>query len=203
MDGYIYHEECMLSTGLVSIDALVRRSPLAAKKCWRCGATNRPQDVYCRSCATNLRDTRDGEPLDLGSQSTLSRLLKGLGKVIARSILMALLFTAIIASLVGVIDLLAGNRLLAGIGFILAAAGLCIAGMSGFGMLPIGGRTMASFRTSRGGSKWSIRRARYDPITFLQFWRATRSHPFRRDETRSVSLFISGAIMFLAGLFLS
>ena len=158
-------------------------------ECWNCGAENEADIGYCVSCASPLIKPHRGLPPGLGHRGMAIRLLSGLAKAFAQSLMLLALAFALTLSIVGLYDLLTGHRMLAGIGIILTAIGCVLSFAS----------AMALNRIPK-----AIALAKHPMLStiFTPYWGSMKSGSTIGEVNISIALLITGLSMFIVGMFL-
>ena len=162
---------------------------IAMVESWNCGAKNEVEREYCVSCSSILRKPHKGIPPGLGHRGMVLRLLSGLAKALAQSLILLALAIALTVSVVGLYDFITGHRMLAGIGLTMTAIGCVI--------------SFASAMTLNRIPK-AIVLAKHPMLStiFTPYWGRMKSGSTIGEANLSIALLTTGLSMFIIGLFL-
>jgi len=168
-------------------------------KCWNCGAENDGRIEFCGSCAAPMGDPRNGEPSGPIGFKKLKRLLYGLIKVTAMSLISALFAICLLAGMVWVYDTLLGNRILAGIGMILAFSGFLMT-LSYFLVGGVSSKRMVVFNCPPG--QWLMLRAVFPKTVITMVMKSMRTEQPQAGALLRTIFVLAGAIVMAVGLLL-
>ena len=189
-DGGKYHQECALRANAITMqDPLPEEIRRSTTKCWRCGAENDASDDYCTSCASPLADPRNGSRhgRDRGEITIIA--LRNIARALVKSLVLSGILIGLIAAIVGIIDIMAGRRLLTGFGIVLAAAGVVLALSS-----------VTAISRTRERIDLAMRPMMRNTFTLL--WGHWKSGPSKHKDNLSLVLIMTGLTVFIVGLFL-
>lgn len=158
-------------------------------ECRRCGAENASGEGYCRSCASPLADPHKRGRLGVDQSGPAVRLLSGLAKAFAKSLILLALLILSTTAIVGLYDYVAGHRMLAGLGLTLTGVGCVLAFASAL--------TLSRIPKAIAIVKYPMLSTGFTPL-----WKSMRFGSPRGEANLSITLMIAGLGMFIAGLLL-
>gem|GEM_PF-3381124 len=168
-------------------------------KCWNCGAENDDRREFCGSCAAPMRDPRDGGLSEQTGLERLKTLLYNLVKMTTGSLITALFAICLVAGTVCVYDTLLGNRVLAGIGMILAFSGFLMT-TSYFLVGSGSSKRMVVFNCPPG--QWLMLRAVYPEAVITMVMNSMRTEQPQAGALLRAMFVLAGAIVMAVGLIL-
>jgi hypothetical protein len=170
-------------------------------ECPNCGHQNREDSTYCSACAAELKDSLRARETNLKPIEVERRVLRWLLGIALSVTLMFLLLTVPSTLIVALFDLIAGHRLLIGLGYILAFEGGALSLIAALGLSQIPEKMVMARYSFKSGARPTLIPAVFYNTIFTPMRSAMLSTPGTYYDD-SIVLIVASFLTFLAGLVL-